>query len=670
MLTRACHRIVSVVIAALIVATALSAQQSPNELFQRARMLEETGHPAEAISIYAQVVSQSKAAGNRALASRAQFRIGVLNKRLGRGAEAQKAFKAVITEYPDQIEVAGHARARLVTSEVNREKPAIRIKRTGPSTDGQFLATLTFPKRQFPSAAAFDPRRQRLYLVTQKIELAKAGQKLARGQKRVGRMVYWPSTLVVIDTNTQSVRKTVSFPVFLGDISFNPTNGKLYAGALVDGHVRVIDPVTFNTKAMIRVPGYPGLSVHCVNPVTNKIYVGSQGFSGNDKLFVIDGATNSLSGRFDLGGVAAAIVVNQVNNRVYVATDDRTRVFSGTDNSVLADLPGMHVHAVDYVQNRVYALSTQRGLRNDLLVLDGDTHTKLATFKFDDLVENIGLDRINRRLFAPLPSRNQVAVIDTTTLTEINRFRIAGTPKNIYADQGTGAVYFYTGENAALRVVSRETLHSERIANEFSDEFNDADLGSEWKILKGFGSYSLIENPGFLRFRVAIPSSSSPGVILMRKFRGDNWTLDTKVTYFTGTTGGGRDLRFVISFGGPPLEFGTEPDSIIISRGRDSWNDCCPGGISIEVVDDDRHVSMDHPPPVKASETYYWRIKRAGNTLSVENSDDGIAFTVVGSHEFGPKTEKLVQYFSITCHSHPNKDAYADYDYVRLTTAP
>jgi hypothetical protein len=156
----------------------------------------------------------------------------------------------------------------------------------------------------------------------------------------------------------------------------------------------------------------------------------------------------------------------------------------------------------------------------------------------------------------------------------------------------------------------------------------------------------------------------------MRKFRGDNWTLDTKVTYFTGTTGGGRDLRFVISFGGPPLEFGTEPDSIIISRGRDSWNDCCPGGISIEVVDDDRHVSMDHPPPVKASETYYWRIKRAGNTLSVENSDDGIAFTVVGSHEFGPKTEKLVQYFSITCHSHANKDAYADYDYVRLTTAP
>jgi hypothetical protein len=68
-----------------------------------------------------------------------------------------------------------------------------------------------------------------------------------------------------------------------------------------------------------------------------------------------------------------------------------------------------------------------------------------------------------------------------------------------------------------------------------------------------------------------------------------------------------------------------------------------------------------------AGDSYVWRVRRDGRTVTIERSDDGVSFTVVDSRTFGPQIESLVQYFSISFRSHANHDAYADYDYVRLT---
>lgn len=96
----------------------VSAQQNPRELFQRARMLDESNQNlGEAIKLYGQVVRQAN--DQRVLAARAQYRIGVLNQRLGRKAEAQRAFQTVVNQYQDQTEVARDARAKLPTTIVN-----------------------------------------------------------------------------------------------------------------------------------------------------------------------------------------------------------------------------------------------------------------------------------------------------------------------------------------------------------------------------------------------------------------------------------------------------------------------------------------------------------------------------------------------------------------------
>jgi hypothetical protein len=77
---------------------------------------------------------------------------------------------------------------------------------------------------------------------------------------------------------------------------------------------------------------------------------------------------------------------------------------------------------------------------------------------------------------------------------------------------------------------------------------------------------------------------------------------------------------------------------------------------------------VENVPP-NATDAYVWRMKRTGRRITVERSDDGINFTVIGAHTFGPQIDGLIQYVGLTYGNWQNTDAYADYDYIRLSKA-
>jgi hypothetical protein len=95
----------------LLVAIPLAAQQpTPRELFERARILEESNRNLdEAVALYEQVAMQT----DRELAATALLRVGLLQERLGRASEAQRAFQTVVTRYIDFASLAREARVRL-----------------------------------------------------------------------------------------------------------------------------------------------------------------------------------------------------------------------------------------------------------------------------------------------------------------------------------------------------------------------------------------------------------------------------------------------------------------------------------------------------------------------------------------------------------------------------
>ncbi len=102
-----------VLLLALGAGTALA--QSGYDLFQKALVKERAvGDVEEALRLYQRIVKEF--AGNHALAAKAQLRMGLLYDRLGRKADAQRAYQAVVSQYADQTSEAQQARAKIAAN--------------------------------------------------------------------------------------------------------------------------------------------------------------------------------------------------------------------------------------------------------------------------------------------------------------------------------------------------------------------------------------------------------------------------------------------------------------------------------------------------------------------------------------------------------------------------
>jgi DNA-binding beta-propeller fold protein YncE len=631
-------------------------------------MLEEGNQNlTEAINLYAQFVAQAK--GQRSLAAKAQYQIGVLYNRLGQMKKAQRAFKMVISQFADQTEWAHRAQEKIVAAGPSNKAALISVVRADTSPpDRQYLATFTALNGQYFSCPTIDSARHRLYVVTHlSTNPASDGTK---GTPHPGqRYVHEPSTLVVIDIENYSILKTIPMPTYILNVAFNPANNKLYLSEKVNEHVRVIDTKTFS-QYTIPVPGYP--QSIAINPNTRKVYVDSQGFAGNDKLFVIDADTNAVSGPIDLNGVSAGLVVNPATNRIYASAGPRkTRVFDGVDNSVLADLPGIIVRAVDPASDRLYAQAVVNDVAT-LVAIDGSTHKVIASFDFDINIDNVAIDAGANRLYAAYPTtknKDQIVAIDTSTNTELGRMTACRRPEFLTRDERTGNFYVCSQDTPAAMVVLAKGALDGEIAEEFFDGFDSPRLDPAWREVSGYRNYSLTQKPGHLRSQVIASSPAKPRTILFRKLRGDAWTFETKVSYFTGTSGGGRSFSIGIGFGSiASLKPGPTLGDISVWRHRDDWDNCCPGEFGADFFDNG--ITGGHSLPPNAADTYFLRIRRNGQTITIESSNDGVDFTTILSHTFGPQIKGAIQYLSINANTHSNNDAYADYDYVRLTKTP
>jgi len=657
-------------IAAVISLAAVSAlaQQNVREIYERAMMLDESNHYlGEAIKLYKQVGVETK---DRALAARAQYRIGVLNERLGRKPDAIRAYQALANGYPDQIDLAQRCRSRI--SALASAKPReVMINKSGPSDDGLYLAEFSLPPGVSFSRPAIDIVGRRLYVFTQRLSALGKDAESKRAARRGLRQVHEPSTLIVLDLDSLSVVKTLALPVFVDNAAFNPTNKRLYAAANADG-VTIIDTNTFSEQ---RVPLSGFANALAINPRTNRIYVLSEGFAGHDKMFVIDGASNTVIARCELDGAAGRVIVNPETNRIYASTVNpaKTRVFDGADNSPLEDLPSLWVVAAEPESRRLYALNIgPTGIGSAALALDAGNHAQLATvltsekLGYEGLTVNRGLSQI----YVVLPAENQLAVIDSIAGVETNRFPVDGAgPLDL--DPLTGRVLLShnvgigTSGHWVLSVLDPKSLSAEA-PEEFFDDFESETLDPAWTVSKTRGSYSLAENRGSLRYHV-VPRSAGSGdavTVLTRKFRGDSWTLEARASYSMGTTGGARNLAFSVTFGTRIRNLPTA--TIDVRRYRGDWSGCCPGVTGIELSQKYIPSPAKESPPNQA-DSYVWRIVRNGRTVTVERSDDGINFVTEATNCFGPQIDKVIQYVCISGDSHANSDAYGDFQYVRLT---
>jgi Tol biopolymer transport system component len=118
------------VVLLLVLSAGTTLAQSGYDLFQKALVKERAvGDVEEALRLYQRIVKEF--AGNHALAAKAELRMGLLYDRLGRKADAQRAYQAVVSQYADQTNEARQARAKIVVAAAPRNIKASAKPATG-----------------------------------------------------------------------------------------------------------------------------------------------------------------------------------------------------------------------------------------------------------------------------------------------------------------------------------------------------------------------------------------------------------------------------------------------------------------------------------------------------------------------------------------------------------
>jgi Tol biopolymer transport system component len=144
-----------VLLFALGAGTALA--QSGYDLFQKALVKERAvGDVEEALRLYQRIVKEFS--GNHALAAKAELRMGLLYDRLGRKADAQRAYQAVVNQYADQTNEARQARAKIVVAPARTRLAAGTRRLTSPADLSYHVAWKMPGRRTYPSSMSPDGR--------------------------------------------------------------------------------------------------------------------------------------------------------------------------------------------------------------------------------------------------------------------------------------------------------------------------------------------------------------------------------------------------------------------------------------------------------------------------------------------------------------------------------
>ena len=99
-----------------VLSVGVRAQQGPRELFERAKLLEQSGRQsARVIAMYEEVATKA----DRALAAAARLQIALLKERDG-NPEARALYAAIIRDYPDQRDVVSKAQSKVAARTAGR----------------------------------------------------------------------------------------------------------------------------------------------------------------------------------------------------------------------------------------------------------------------------------------------------------------------------------------------------------------------------------------------------------------------------------------------------------------------------------------------------------------------------------------------------------------------
>jgi hypothetical protein len=227
----------------------------------------------------------------------------------------------------------------------------------------------------------------------------------------------------------------------------------------------------------------------------------------------------------------------------------------------------------------------------------------------------------------------------------------------------------------------------------FEDNFDSSTLGPNWLISPGKGSYSLTDNPGYLRYTIdAYMTAREAGydqygnyydkvLWLVCPFEGDQWLLKTAITYNLrpGQPTNNRSMNFTVR---EPEADGTWLAAITRMVGAYDDN---PMSNSLALYSPENGISQtvatfpNSPDPL-SPDRWYFEIERNGDNIAIRASDDGsdltggpITFQYQNSYTFPVgqlNDQQVIELEGCGWQGSNDPPGYADIDYIVIVPEP
>ena len=246
-------------------------------------------------------------------------------------------------------------------------------------------------------------------------------------------------TALVSPAFSQTVVATIPVGVFPFMVTANSHTNRVYVTNQGDNTVSVIDGSLNQVIATVNfMGGFVPYGV-AVNPSTNRIYV-----AGGDWLYVVNGRTNTVIRRVEVGPGADRVAVNPATNRIYVTNElgGTVSAVDGATNKVVATIAvngGPVGITVDRTTNLVYVplfFCTACGT----VIINGSTNQVIATLNLGaGQMDDVAVDPFHNRIYV-IDETAGLFAVDSNTNTVVGNVTGLNGPETVAVLPSTGLI--------------------------------------------------------------------------------------------------------------------------------------------------------------------------------------------------------------------------------------
>lgn len=268
-------------------------------------------------------------------------------------------------------------------------------------------------------------------------------------------------TFSTFQARADSVLTTITVGNGGTGIAANPRTNKIYVAVDQTGQVVVIDGKTQQITARIDI----GRDTHsvAVNVLTNRIYAISCSFSAAAcYIAVIDGRKDTLITNIPIASGSSiglqGLAVNPVTNRIYASDADNGQyiVIDGQTNTVIAQVSVFTQPAgvaVNPKTDRLYVVGG--GFPGEILVFDASTNAQIATIPEDFGTENVAVNfRLDR---AYVTDQDTVIVVDGAANQEMARVPAGPFANGVDVNLLNNKVYVTNSNGGSVTIIDGNT---------------------------------------------------------------------------------------------------------------------------------------------------------------------------------------------------------------------